>query len=88
VLRTAIPLTGPLSRLCSETNIAIRGTAVVAVVGLTAAGVHYDGGWGGVAAFSAVLLVFSMIHALTMIGTTLLSILLLFADHLVQRSSK
>ena len=46
--------------------------AVVGVVGSAAAGVHYDGIWGGVAALSAALLVFSMIHWLGMIQAVLM----------------
>jgi hypothetical protein len=41
--------------------------AVVGVVGSAAAGVHYDGIWRGVAALSAALLVFSVIHQLVLI---------------------
>ena len=46
--------------------------AVVGLVLAAAAGVHYDGLWGGAAALSAALLLFSMIHWLAMIHTVLL----------------
>jgi hypothetical protein len=41
--------------------------AVVGVVSSSAAGVRYGGIWGGVAALSAALLAFSMIHWIAMI---------------------
>lgn len=58
----------------------IETAALVALVGFAAAGVHYDGIWGGVAAFSAALLVVSMVH------TVLLGVVLRNAERLIRQS--
>ena len=65
-----------------RTSTAIETATLVALVGSTAAGAHYDGLWGGVAAFSAALLVSSMVH------TILLGVVLRNADRLIRQSLK